>query len=386
MIAINALATRAGGAAVRIAEVARRAPGIWRQPVLLVRNREVKLDLADSAERTTTGWPWLLERAPAVPRRVFEAAVLRHRLRDRPVSAILHYGTYVPLRPATGTLNVLCFISLAPWDPGPDSQSRRNRLLRWLFERTHHRADLIIVQSEATRALLEELYPDTAGRMAVVRNGLSLPALARPEQTRGFLVLGDIYAYRRIGDVVRAHARLPPELRALHPLTIAGNPARDSRATAEVRAAIEEAGPGVELAGLVPRARALGMIAASRAFISFATVENGPNAVAEAAAIGTPLVLSDIPPHREFGGPNARFAADVAGLASAMQDAAAGAGPRLSDSPGARGDTTGPIDSWDEHVARIGALLAQAGALTDSSGIDRVLTDSQSMQRPSGAV
>jgi glycosyltransferase involved in cell wall biosynthesis len=286
--------------------------------------------------------------------------VLRRLLRNREVEAVLHYGTYVPGRPVPGALNVLCFISLAPWDPGPDARSLRNRMLRWLFERTHRSADLIVVQSETTRTFLQEHYPDTSSRLAVVRNGVSLPQLPRPRQRSGFVLLGDIYRYRRIDDVVRAYARLDDHIRSANPLIIAGNAGRDRRATRDVLRAVASAGlDTVRFAGLLARAKALELIAAARAFVSFAAVENGPNALAEACAIGTPVVLSDIPVHREFAGVHAYFACDTPTLTDALAAAALEPASDLHE-------LAGPVDTWDAHVAALGRLLTGKIALRET--------------------
>jgi glycosyltransferase involved in cell wall biosynthesis len=59
------------------------------------------------------------------------------------------------------------------------------------------------------------------------------------------------------------------------------------------------------------------------AFISASFVEGHPNVVIEAAAAGCPLILSDIPAHREFAvGDSALFAPtrDASALAGALVD------------------------------------------------------------------
>lgn len=364
MIAINALATRAGGAAVRVSEVARRAPALWGARILLLRNEGVGIEVEPGPARLVSGWPRPLAASPALPRRVFEAAVVRRRCRGLPIRALLHYGTYVPLRPPADVLNVLCFISLAPWDPGPAAGRPRNRLLRALFERSRARVDLVVVQSQATRDFLAQRYPDIAGRLAVVINGLAVPALVRPAHPRGFLLLGDVHEYRRIDDVIRAYARLDPALRAAHPLTIAGHAGRDPAALRRIDEAVHTHGLSglVRRPGLVSRARALELMAEAAAFVSYATIENGPNALREARAAGTPLILSDLAVHREFGGAQATYVGNGAALAQALGEAAAAADARSVAEPRAA------VDTWDEHVGRLGALLAAHGVIV---GIER---------------
>jgi glycosyltransferase involved in cell wall biosynthesis len=359
VIVINALAIRAGGAAVRVAEVARRAPALWGSPVLLLRNEEAGITLPPGTDCRVAGWPNVLAQAPPLPRRLLEPAVLRWRLRGIATRALLHYGTYVPLRPARDILNVLCFVSLAPWDSGPGARSARNRLLRALFERTRARADLVVVQSQASRDFIVARYPDIAPRTHVLVNGLAVPALVRPSAPHGFLLIGDVHEYRRIDEVVRAYALLDDRTRATHRLRIIGHAGRDPAANARLEEALRSTGVSatVDRPGPVVRSDALGAVAGCAAFVSYANVENGPNALREAKAAGAPLILSDLPVHREFGGPGAVYVRDRAALAEAMQLAAARA------AGAAEAEVRPAVDTWDEHVAGLGDLLADAGAL-----------------------
>jgi glycosyltransferase involved in cell wall biosynthesis len=357
VIALNALAARAGGPAVRVAEVARRAPALWGCRLLVLHTPEARIRLDPSPDRLMAGWPRLLERAPAVPRRIAEGVVLRGHMQRHEIRAVLHYGTYVPLKPAASVFNVLCFVSLAPWEPGSSRRSARNLILRRLFEATHSRADLIVMQSQSAAGFLADRYPILADRIRVVPNGVEVPALERPAVRRGFVVVGDVHAYRRIEHVVRAYASLEPGVRAVHPLTVVGNLQRDAEATRLLRRTIADCGvSSVELRGLVPRQEVLARIAGAAALVSYASVENGPNAVMEAAAIGTPVVLADTPVHREFAGEPAFFATTPGQLRDAMHAAA-----HVAMQPVQRRTTA--VDTWDVHVKHLGSLLSVHGLL-----------------------
>lgn len=71
---------------------------------------------------------------------------------------------------------------------------------------------------------------------------------------------------------------------------------------ADLAAAVRAAGLGarVELTGLIPRDEVFGRCLDSDLFVSTSTGEGLPVGVIEAMATGCPVVLSDIPPHREL--------------------------------------------------------------------------------------
>jgi glycosyltransferase involved in cell wall biosynthesis len=287
-------------------------------------------------------------------RRALEPAALRHICRASPVSCVLHYGSFVPNGVPGRVSNVLCFTNLAPWGPGPDASTIRNRILRALFVRTAGRAKVIVVESHSTREFLCRLHPHLCERIVTLHNGYSTPEVELPAENGGFVVLGDIFDYRRIDVVVRAYARLEPEVRKRHPLTVIGSTERDAAAVARIRKAIAESGieDSVHLLGRTARRDALVHVAAACAYVSHASVENGPNALVEAHAMGVPLVLSDLPVHRELT-PHARFVSGEQELTAAFRSAAAA--PQL----GRR--RVPSVNTWDLHVDQLGEILAGAG-------------------------
>lgn len=82
----------------------------------------------------------------------------------------------------------------------------------------------------------------------------------------------------------------------------------------------------VTFTGMVPREEVYALLATSDCYLSTSSSEGMPVAVLEAMAAGLPLVLSDIPPHREItDGTGARFAdvGDSEAFAVALRDLAA---------------------------------------------------------------
>ena len=353
VVLLNAMATRAGGAVTRVGEIARRAPAMWQRPVLIARARSVDFGPLDPGAQVLL--PPRLDRLPAPLRRQFEQPLLQRAIATRGVRSIVHFGSFVPLRRTPGVVQLLAFTNLGPWQPGRGARSIRNRILRRLFETTIDRADFVTAESDASVDMLLRLRPSLEGRIAALKNGVAIPPLGPPAGLSGFVVVGDILPHRRLAEVVRAYGALPEAVRTAHPLEVIGH-VRDVAEVAAVRAAAEAAAvtEQVRLVGPKSRLEVLRRVASAQAFVSWSSVENGPNAVLEAAALGAPMVLSDLPAHREYGGSGARYAQDVAGLTAALEAAAAASvSPRRS---------IGPIDTWDEHVQRLGHYLEELGA------------------------
>ncbi len=357
-ILLNALSSRTGGVLTRIEEVVRRAPGVWGREALVLRTAEARLSDLGPRERPT---PAVYEAAPIPLRRLLDPVVLAGVDRHHRAAAVLHYCSHVPYRARFGP-TLLCVTNMAPWDPGPGGASLRNRLLRRLFERTATAADLVVVQSAATRDALAARYPALSGRLRVVRNGVATPRLQRPAQRRGFLAVGDVHAYRRYDALVEAYAALPASVRREHPLLLAGSDRHDPPARARLGEAVWRHGleSDVSLLGPLSRAEVLDRMACARAYVSFASAENGPNALLEAAVIGVPLVLSSLPVHREYaahaGGRVVAFVGNVAELSEALAAVARGA----------HEGGAGPIparDLWRTHMEEMAEVLAEVGVV-----------------------
>ncbi len=176
---------------------------------------------------------------------------------------------------------------------------------------------------------LEEHYLRAYGRPTTwIPNGVDEPTVRRPamiadrwDLTTGsyLLSLGRLVPEKAPDLLMRAFRRLPGELR----LVIAGG----SSYTDEYVASLEReaaADPRVILAGYVFGEELDELYSNAAAFVLPSFVEGMPLTLLEAASYGTPVVVSDIPPHLEIvgaEGPGHRvFAAgDEAALTEALR-------------------------------------------------------------------
>jgi glycosyltransferase involved in cell wall biosynthesis len=123
------------------------------------------------------------------------------------------------------------------------------------------------------------------GDVAPARNGstFNLLSVGRLEKVKDPMTL--LAAFRRIGpDAPR--------------LAFVGAGSLEAELAGEIDAS--RLGDQVELTGLIPRDEVFGRCARADLFVSSSRGEGLPVAVIEAMATGCPVVLSDIPPHREL--------------------------------------------------------------------------------------
>jgi len=159
-----------------------------------------------------------------------------------------------------------------------------------------------------SRASLESFPPWLrrlgGSRLCAIQNGVDIARVdaavagrTPPAAAPGLRIVavGRLMERKNPRVLVRALARVAdPET---HLRFIGAGPQRDA-----VRAEAEQAGLGerVELSGLIPREEVYAGLAGADLYVSASSCEGLPVAALEAMACERPVLLSDIPPHREI--------------------------------------------------------------------------------------
>jgi glycosyltransferase involved in cell wall biosynthesis len=238
----------------------------------------------------------------------------------------------------------------------------------------------VMLSSRTALADLERFYPAARGRGQVVRFAIDVdpaPYLARGEEMRAtyalperyFFMPNQFWRHKNHGVIVEALGvlRAAGRLTALPPVILTGQP-KDPRNPAHfenlmARAAVLGVNDHFRYLGLVPYDHVLSLNANCQAMINPSHFEGWSTPIEEAKAFATPLLLSDIPIHREQA-PGARFFnhSSAADSAAALEQAAAG---RMTSRPHIGELRMAQAARLDEHGR---ALLA-----TVKAGIGQVV-------------
>ena len=173
----------------------------------------------------------------------------------------------------------------------------------WLSARF---ADRIICVSATLRDEFLARNPRAVGRTTVVRHGTwmepvtptTVERLLAPLGLRrgGYLLaVGRFDETKRFEDLIAAHATLGP---GALPLVIVGSPTTDRR-YAEMLQAV--AGDGVRFVGFWAGATLSALYEGAALMLHASAMEGFGLVILEALSMGTPVAISDIPVHREFG-------------------------------------------------------------------------------------
>jgi glycosyltransferase involved in cell wall biosynthesis len=159
---------------------------------------------------------------------------------------------------------------------------------------------------------------------SIVLSGLGQIEQAPPPATEtrrdAVVVVSNLYAYKRIGEVIAAFAA-ERRLRDSYELVIAGEELEAGlRRRLEDLASALGCAERVLFTGFLTKAELLDLYQRAAALVSASREEAFPLPPGEALAMAVPVVLSDIPSHRELYGRWARLVApgDVAALGRAV--------------------------------------------------------------------
>lgn len=158
---------------------------------------------------------------------------------------------------------------------------------------------------------------------SIVLSGLGqLERASRPTtgvRRDAIVVVSNLYAYKRIDEVIAAFAG-ERGLYDSYELIIAGDELEAGlRRHLEDLASALGCAQSVRFTGFLTKAELLALYSRAAALVSASRKEAFPLPPGEALAVGVPVVLSDIPPHRELYGRWARLVTpgDVGGLGRA---------------------------------------------------------------------
>jgi glycosyltransferase involved in cell wall biosynthesis len=206
------------------------------------------------------------------------------------------------------------------------------------------RADAVVLISESLRAQVEADLGPVPGAVVLHSGAPTWPTtpsdqpLPAPDGSY-VLSLANDYPHKRLDALVAAWAAQVDG--ASHPLVLAGDVLHERRQV--LRATAGGAQAHLVFTGAISdRSHLRDVVAGARTMISASVQEAFPLGPAEAGALGTPLVLTDLPSHREVADGHARFVPpnDDGALGRAMAAAVA---------EGGRAPWTWPI-SWDDHA------------------------------------
>ena len=247
----------------------------------------------------------------------------------------------------------------------PWAQSTRQK---WRVKANHlamRRARSVIAVSRTLAKDAAATVPSAAGKLRVLQCGRpEWPSEAVPVDgvpARYILTVASSAPHKRVGDVVKGWAQsLDRRDRAVSLVIIGGLTQR------QVEENLLMAGVHrdllIHLGPVVERGRLKWLYANAKATVSMSVLESLSLTPIEAASVGCPVVLSDIPVHREIFGDDALFVApeDTASLGRQLCSTVYGwePGTRVWDWP----------VSWDDHARALVELLGGAARSNRRSG------------------
>lgn len=174
----------------------------------------------------------------------------------------------------------------------------RNRIMTAIIFLTNHR---VVFCGESSAASFPQWFRSLAGkRTRIIPNGINLDAIAairdsvslEPRGRPRIIAIGRLIALKNFGTIIRAVSELDVDL------TIVGEgELKDTLIRIAKDYGIADR---VELVGTLSRIDVYHYLVQSDVFVSASVIEGLPKAVLEAMACDCPVVLSDIPSHREI--------------------------------------------------------------------------------------
>lgn len=305
-----------------------------------------------------------LEEVPVrttVARVAWEQARLTRRVPAGGV--LLATGNVAPLRPGR-TPVVLVVQNPNAFGPGrhePWNRSARRRARIALMRASARAATRVLAVSASMADWVRADLPDRADRVVVVPDGApdwsavpsACPPGFAPDEGPWFASVAQDWPHKHLDRLVAGWGRAfaGGDAATAPRLVLVG--ALDAGRRAEHQALVPAALRDrlVHLGPLVDRGQVGFVLAGARASVSVSALEAHPHGPAEAGALGCPLVLSDIAPHREVAAPAPPGAVAYVGVGDegALVEA-------LRSPPNDRTPWTWPW-SWEDHGRALGDVL-----------------------------
>ena len=230
--------------------------------------------------------------------------------RARGADALLTVG-FVPARKTLPT--AMHVLSLQHLDPRNQMGLARGLYRRWTTKFSWPKADLALTNSRFAIEQIFSVCPELAGRVVQSYEGLQHeqfnPVAAPDEAARledefdihpGYLLwTSNFYPYKQAGLLIAGYAKLPADIRAAHPLVMAGADWDDMLAVARDQVSALGIERDVKFLGWVEDAWLAPLYRQARTFCLASREETFGRCVIEAMACGTPCVVNDIPIMRE---------------------------------------------------------------------------------------
>lgn len=217
------------------------------------------------------------------------------------------------------------------------------------FENLCKFADVILSNSHFTKGEIARLYPDlTLG--PVLEIGTPKVPVSKAKDRRGFVCVGTIEPRKRqlfLAETWVNYCRANPEKTKGEVLTIYGRRGWLPPSDMARLEALEGESAHLRIQSGAGDQAIQSAMAEARAYISAAEVEGWGMPLAEALSLGTPVIATDTPAHREVTQGVADFFEDAPGLIAAFEAHLAGFKP-----------VTGfQRWTWDAHFAKLDGFL-----------------------------
>ncbi len=286
---------------------------------------------------------------------------------------VVHYANYaMPRRLPKNVISAVTVHDLTAFchpETLPPAYAAYNR---FMVKRAMKKADLIFTVSEAVRAEIAARFPHAAHRVLTVYPGhysgltdlaiakaYESPSLAGLTAGRFFLFVGALEKRKNLGVLIEAFARFRWENPSCHDfkLVLAGREGYGAEAYHSMIKSTPVSGD-ILCPGYLPTADIAKLYREAAAFVFPSVYEGFGSPQTECMAMGTPMLLGDIPTNREVSGELAAYFPphDSTALAVLLQKVAAGelsAHPHASERLAAFTWSAAATAVWEAYLSAL---------------------------------